>query len=115
MKLIKMCRRVGFFCLAFSLLSLTAVAFAQNIPPVITTTAPTGATEDIAYIYSASVTDPDVPPQTLTWVVSGRSVRYGSDPDQDVGPLGVSWTPGEGVTSSGIVRLRVADGNGGSA
>ncbi|WP_372770634.1 lamin tail domain-containing protein, partial [Pseudoalteromonas sp.] len=78
-----------------------------NDGPSITSTAGTSATEDVQYTYAASVNDPDDANDgsQLSWsltnppsgmVVSNTGV--------------VSWTPTEGVTSSGTVTLTVQDG-----
>ena len=75
-----------------------------NDVPVITSLAPTTATEDIEYIYQISVEDPD-----------NDSFTYTLDNAPDgmiVTPSGlVSWTALEGVTTSGVVTLTVSDGD----
>ena len=84
-------------------ISVTAV----NDPPVITSTAGTTATEDTEYTYTATVNDPDDANDgtQLTWSLTNA-------PDgmvvSDTGV--VTWTPTEGVTTSGVVTLTVADG-----
>ncbi|WP_344798972.1 putative Ig domain-containing protein, partial [Litoribacillus peritrichatus] len=78
-----------------------------NDPPVISSTAGTAATEDVEYQYQVSVTDPDDNNNgtdisfTLTNAPTGMSVSATGL---------VSWTPLEGVLTSGSVTLTVADG-----
>lgn len=85
---------------------------AVNDPPSITSTAPTTATEDVEYVYQASVSDPDDLNNgtDLTWSLlnapSGMAVSTTGR---------VTWTPTEGVLSSGSVTLRVQDGGENSA
>lgn len=79
-----------------------------NDAPQITTVAPTSATEAVQYSYAVGVNDPDDPNNgsgALTWsllsaptgmVVSNTGV--------------ITWTPPNGITSSGLVTVRVADG-----
>ena len=79
-----------------------------NDPPVISSTAPTSATEDVLYTYTASVTDPDDPNNgtDITWTLSNEPAGM------VVSSTGVvTWTPGEGVTTSGTVTLSVEDGD----
>lgn len=78
-----------------------------NDAPVITTTAPTSATEDILYTYSAGVSDPDDLNDgvQLTWSLTNAPAGMVVDPTGNV-----TWTPGEGVLSSGTVTLTVQDG-----
>ena len=79
----------------------------KNDPPIITSTAPTSATEDIEYIYQAMVSDPDDTNNgnDLTWTLSNHPNGM------VVSNKGVvTWTPTEGITSSDAVTLSVADG-----
>ncbi|MDU0113606.1 tandem-95 repeat protein [Psychrosphaera aquimarina] len=78
-----------------------------NDSPQITSSAPTNATEDILYTYSPTVVDLD-------------DVNNGSDliwtlTDEPAGMVisstgEVTWTPLEGVYTSGLVTLTVSDG-----
>ena len=79
-----------------------------NDGPIITSTAGTTATEDTLYTYTATVTDPDDANNgtDLTWSLSGAPAGM------VVSNTGVvTWTPAEGVTTSGAVTLTVSDGN----
>jgi len=79
-----------------------------NDDPEITSTAPTTATEDVEYTYNPTATDADL--DTLTWSLSGQPAGM-----TIVAATGaISWTPLEGVTTSGNVTLTVDDGNGGT-
>ena len=80
-----------------------------NDAPVITSTSPTTATEDIMYIYKPTAKDVDLPGDTLTW--SLESAPPGMTVDSVTGQI--VWTPGEGVISSGTLTLTVDDNNGG--
>ncbi len=78
-----------------------------NDAPSLTTTAGTSATEDTLYTYVASVTDPDDANNgsDLLWSLSNAPTGM------SVSSTGtVTWTPTEGVITSGAVTLRVADG-----
>ena len=81
----------------------------ENDPPVITSTAPTTATEEIEYTYNPVATDADN--DTLTWSLSNAPV--GMTINSATGTI--TWTPAEGVTTSGSVTLTVDDSNGGTA
>ena len=75
-----------------------------NDVPVITSVAPASATEDIEYSYQVDVEDPD------------NSIFEFTLSDAPVGmvitPSGlITWTPLEGVTTSGVVTLTVDDGD----
>jgi gliding motility-associated-like protein len=81
---------------------------AVNDPPVISTTAPATATEDVLYTYAAGVTDPDDANNgtDITWTLSNAPAGM------TVSATGVvSWTPPEGITTSGTVTLGVEDGD----
>ena len=78
-----------------------------NDPPSITSTAPTTATEDTLYTYTATVSDIDDDNNgtDLTWSLTNEPSGM------TVSTTGVvTWTPLEGVTTSGVVTLSVADG-----
>ncbi len=80
---------------------------AVNDPPVITTTAPTTATEDVQYSYNVGVNDPDDTNNgvNLLWSLSNQPTGMViSNTGQ------ITWTPLEGVVSSGNVTVTVADG-----
>ena len=81
-------------------LSVSAV----NDAPQITSTAGTSATESSQYSYSLSVTDVDNSSGQLSYALSnapsGMSVSSGGE---------VTWTPGNGVTTSGTVTVTVTD------
>jgi ureidoglycolate hydrolase len=79
-----------------------------NAAPVISTTAPDTATEDTPYSYDANETDDEG--DTVTWSLSNQPSGMTVDPSSGV----VSWTPLEGVTTSGAVTLTADDGNGGT-
>ena len=74
-----------------------------NDIPVIISQAPLNATEDIEYIYQIIVEDPD----DESFIFGLNSYPEG----MVVTPSGlVSWTPLEGVTSSGLITIVVSDG-----
>jgi VCBS repeat-containing protein len=78
-----------------------------NDPPLITSTAPTTATEDTVYTYAVAVTDPDDANNgaNLTWQLTN------APSGMTVSSTGViTWTPLEGVLTSGAVTVQVADG-----
>ncbi|OUS28690.1 hypothetical protein A9Q98_07475, partial [Thalassotalea sp. 42_200_T64] len=78
-----------------------------NQAPSITSTAPVTATEGSEYTYTTTVTDvDDVNNGTdLTWSLTNAPVGM------TVTSTGkVTWTPGNGITTSGAVTLTVADG-----
>lgn len=80
---------------------------AVNDPPVITSTAPTTATEDVQYSYKVIVDDPDDPNNgaNLTFQLSNAPAGM------VVSSTGlITWTPLEGVLSSGAVTVTVNDG-----
>ena len=78
-----------------------------NDSPVISSSAPVVATEDVAYSYQVEVDDPDDANDgtqlsfSLTDAPLGMSIS-------STGLIG--WTPLEGVTSSGAVTVEVTDG-----
>ena len=80
---------------------------AVNDPPVITSTAPTTATEDVQYSYQLVVNDPDDTNNgaNLTFQLSNAPAGM------VVSSTGlITWTPLEGVLSSGAVTVTVRDG-----
>jgi hypothetical protein len=88
--------------------SYTITLTEVNDDPVITTTAPTEATEGTEYSYDADATDVDS--TTLTWSIS--SAPTGMTIDANTGE--VSWTPAEGSAGDVTYTVTVSDGNGGS-
>jgi Big-like domain-containing protein/putative Ig domain-containing protein len=85
----------------------TVAVAASNDPPVITSTASTVATEDIQYTYNVNVTDPDDSNNgiDITYALSN------APPGMQVSATGlISWTPLEGVNTSGTVTVSVSDG-----
>ena len=78
-----------------------------NDGPSITTTAPNTATEDTPYSYAVGVNDPDDANNgiDLTWQLSNAPTGM------SISSTGlISWTPLEGVTTSGVVTVSVQDG-----
>lgn len=76
-----------------------------NGAPVITTTAPTTATEGSTYTYAAAATDPDAG-DTLTWSLTGAPAGM-----TVVAATGaVSWTPAVGSAGDVTYTLAVSDG-----
>lgn len=83
-----------------------------NDAPTIGSAAPTTATEAVQYVYNVSASDTE-----------GDSLSYGfvtTPPTNMVFGGGanpanrITWTPANGVSSSGLVTIRVSDGNGGT-
>jgi hypothetical protein len=81
----------------------TVAVTAVNDAPVITSTAPTTATEDIEYNYTISASDIDN--ATLTYSISGEPAGMTISGNK------ISWTPAKGITTSGEVTLTVSDGD----
>ncbi|MBM7071844.1 hypothetical protein JQC92_07285 [Shewanella sp. 202IG2-18] len=81
------------------------VPVTTNAAPTITSLAPTTATEDIEYSYTLAVTDPDDDQSGLTFTLNNA-------PDgMSVSDTGIiTWTPAEGILTSGEVSVSVADG-----
>jgi VCBS repeat-containing protein len=78
-----------------------------NDAPVITSTAPTTATEEVLYTYPVIVNDPDDPNNGIDLFFTLSNAPAG----MTVSPTGlIEWTPLEGVTTSGLVTVFVADG-----
>ncbi len=83
--------------------TVTINVTAVNDKPVITSTAGATATEDVAYIYTPTAIDLDG--DNLTWAVSGQPTGM-----TIVASTGaISWTPVEGITTSGLVTITVTD------
>jgi hypothetical protein len=74
-----------------------------NDVPVITSFAPIAATEDIQYVYQVVVVDPDNDSFSFTLANAPDGMNVTNE-----GLL--TWTPLEGVTTSGVVTLTVNDG-----
>ncbi len=83
--------------------AFTVSVNAVNDAPVITSTAITTATEDVVYTYTAAANDSDAN-DTQTWSLSGNPVGMSID---NAGVI--TWTPGEGITTSGAVTVTVTD------
>jgi hypothetical protein len=83
-------------------ISVTAV----NDPVLITSSAPTAATEDLLYSYQVQVADPDD-------VNNGTELTFSLSNEpagMTVSATGlIEWTPTEGVTSSGTVTVTVME------
>ncbi|MDP6853280.1 MAG: tandem-95 repeat protein [Candidatus Marinimicrobia bacterium] len=74
-----------------------------NDPPVVISTPPAIATEDIEYVYQIEVTDPDDTEFNFE-LVAGPEGMVLSDTGE------ITWTPVEGVLSSGDITVFVTDG-----
>jgi hypothetical protein len=85
----------------------TITVTAVNDAPQITSSAGNSATEDIEYSYQVTVDDPD----DLD-IANDLSFSLSNEPDgMSVSSTGeITWTPEEGVTTSGAVTVTVADG-----
>ena len=83
----------------------TVAVTAVNDAPVITTTAGTAATEDTEYTYAPAATDSDNTDAELTWSISGEPTSMTIDANSGA----ISWTPLEGVSTSGAVTITVSD------
>ncbi|MCP4712668.1 MAG: tandem-95 repeat protein, partial [Planctomycetes bacterium] len=95
---------------AMETFTITVVPF--NNPPVITTTAPATAIEDIQFVYTTGVDDPDDSNNgvDLTWSLANAPTGMA------ISSTGViTWTPLEGVLTSGSVTVNVEDGGENSA
>lgn len=90
---------------AVQVFNINVIVF--NTAPVITSQAPTTATEDVQYQYQATVDDVDDANDGINLAWSLTNAPAG----MQVSATGlVTWTPGEGITTSGAVTLTVADG-----
>ena len=83
--------------------SFTITVTPVNDAPVIATTPPTTAIEHAQWTYAPSATD--IENNSLTWHLDNGPP--GMTCNEATGAM--TWTPGEGVTSSGLVVLRVTD------
>ncbi len=86
----------------------TVTVTGTNDPPVITPGATTTATEDIQYSYQVQVTDVDDTNNgtDISFVLSNEPA------DMAISSTGlITWTPLEGVLTSGSVTVTVEDGN----
>jgi len=85
----------------------TVAVTAVNDAPIISSTAPAAATEDVFYSYQVVVTDPDD-------ANNGTDLSFSLSDEpagMTISSTGlIEWTPVEGVTSSGNVTVTVADG-----
>jgi hypothetical protein len=75
-----------------------------NATPVISSAAPNTASEDVLYSYPAVATDADAA-DTLTWTLINQPTGMQVNSATGV----VTWTPLEGVLTSGAVILTVTD------
>jgi len=103
----KLLQLIIFICF-LTIFSIPDIFAMGNRPPEITSTAPTNAIEDEKYIYNPEAVDSDG--DTLSWSLTNPS--SGMVINQETGLI--SWTPGEGILTSGEVTLTVNDGNDGS-
>ncbi|MEN8246635.1 MAG: tandem-95 repeat protein, partial [Thermodesulfobacteriota bacterium] len=99
---------VGYFLIVLIAVMSAGTAFALFPPVISPKNAGTSATEDVTYTYNPSATDGDDDP--LTWSLSGAPEGMSFDTSSGA----ISWTPGEGVTTSGELTLTVSDGIDGS-
>ncbi|KGJ98467.1 Ig-like domain-containing protein [Thalassotalea sp. ND16A] len=77
-----------------------------NDQPVIVSTAVTVATEDIEYQYQLAVNDPDTAASLLVYSFDSAAA------EMSISTTGlITWTPLEGVLTSGAVIVKVAEGN----
>ena len=83
--------------------SYTLTVGATNDAPVITSTAPTAATEDEQYTYAPAANDPDG--DTLSWSLTQSPASMTISPATGA----IAWTPANGVASA-TVTLVVTDG-----
>jgi len=86
----------------------TIIVSATNDPPVITPGATTTATEDVEYSYQVQVTDIDD-------INNGTDISFsltGEPAGMSISSTGlITWTPLEGITTSGLVTVSVEDGD----
>jgi len=88
----------------------TVAVSLQNLPPDITSTAPTTATEGVAYSYNPVAVDPDLPADTLVWSLTGAP--SGMTINSSTGAI--SWTPDNNSPASATFTLTVDDQAGGT-
>lgn len=93
--------------------SFTITVTATNDPPVITAKPSAAATEDVQYVFNVLASDPES--GALTYSLSGAPAGAGGLPGNAmaINPSTgrITWTPGEGQTTSGTVTLTVSDGS----
>lgn len=87
--------------------SLPPVNPPVNEAPVITSTAPQNAIEEVKYSYNPVATDSN-PGDTMTWSLANQPV----DMTINSATGSISWTPTTGTTSSDTVTLTVTDSGG---
>lgn len=92
--------------------SFTISVTAVNDPPVINSWPTAAATEDVQYVFNVSASDPDAG-TTLLYSLTNAPAGAGglaANAMQIDNTGRITWTPGEGQTSSGTVTLTVSDG-----
>ena len=82
--------------------SNTAIC-SDNLPPQITSDAPTTATVGVEYTYNPKAEDPDQDP--LTWSL----FKAPAEMVIDAATGAITWTPPAGTTTSGVITLVVED------
>lgn len=87
--------------------SFTINVALEDDSPVIDAIPAGNATEDIEFTYTATASDPDNDQNELSFSLSGEPA--GMTIDANSGEI--SWTPTEGVLTSGTVTVAVSDGN----
>lgn len=90
--------------------SLSLTTTPVNDAPTIDSTASTTATEDVQYVYNVSASDAEGQALTYSFTSTpptGMVFGGGANPANRI-----TWTPTEGVTSSGSVTIRVTDASG---
>ena len=75
----------------------------SNDAPVITTTAPESATEEVEYTYNPVATDTEG--DNITWSLDNEPTGMTIDANTGM----ITWTPAAGVTTSGAVTLTATD------
>lgn len=93
--------------------SFTITVTAVNDPPVISTYPTAAATEDVQYVFNVSASDPDAGTTlsySLTNAPAGAGGLAANAMKINASTGQITWTPGEGQTSSGTVTLTVSDG-----
>ena len=85
--------------------TFTVAVTAVNDAPSITSVAPASGTEGVLYSYQVVVNDPDDAGAGLAYALTNEPAGM----TITAGGL-IEWTPPDGVTTSGTVTVRVADG-----
>lgn len=93
--------------------SFDIVVSAVNDLPTFTSVAPTTATEDVQYVYN--VTTSDIEGGAVSVALVPGYFPSGMQFNGPGFPNRLTWTPAEGVTSSGEVRVRATDSQGGQS